>query len=77
VAEGEMVYGKLYEEKGKEFWKGNSFAGEMAGINVWNRSLSEQEISEMSKSCTVGKGNVISMNKLKVMGGVQEISVSC
>ena len=49
----------------------------MAGINVWNRSLSEQEISEMSKSCSVGKGNVISMDKLKVMGGVKEISVSC
>lgn len=72
-----MVYGKLYDEEGEEFWKSHSFAWEMAGINVWNRSLSEQEISEMSKSCTVGKGNVISMNKLKVMGGVQEISVSC
>ena len=72
-----MVYGKLYEEAGKEFMKSHSFVGEMAGINVWNRSLSEQEISEMSKSCSVGKGNVISMDKLKVMGGVKEIAVSC
>ena len=53
-----MVYGKLYKETGKEFMKSHSFVGEMAGINVWNRSLSEQEISEMSKSCSVGKGNV-------------------
>ena len=71
------MYGKLYEEVGKGFMSGFTFAGEMAGINVWDRSLSEQEISEMSKSCTEGKGNVINMDKLKVMGGVKEISVTC
>ena len=72
-----MVYGKSYDSEGKNFIPHFTFTGEMAGINVWDRSLSEQEISEMSKSCSVGKGNVISMDKLKVMGGVQEISVTC
>ena len=49
----------------------------MAGINVWDRVLSEAEISEMSKSCTSGKGNIVSMVELKIMGGVKKIPVSC
>ena len=51
----------------------------MAGINVWDRVLSEQEIFELSKSCSVGKGNIVSMVDLKVMGGaqMQKIPVFC
>ena len=75
--EGEILYGKMYEKEGKGFQSGWAFVGEMAGINVWDRALSDQEILEMSKSCTAGKGNVISMDNLKVMGGVQKIPVSC
>ena len=67
----------MYEKEGKAFQSGWAFVGEMAGINVWDRALSDQEILEISKSCTAGKGNVISMDNLKVMGGVQKIPVSC
>ena len=50
--------------------KWGSFIGEMADINVWDRVLSEKEISELSESCSAGKGNIVSMVDLKVMGGV-------
>lgn len=71
--EGNLVYGQCYYSR----W--GSFIGEMAGINVWDRVLSEQEIFELSKSCSVGKGNIVSMVDLKVMGGaqMQKIPVFC
>ena len=49
----------------------------MAGINFWDRKLSDAEISEISKSCKSGKGNIFSMVDLKVMGGVKKIPASC
>ena len=49
----------------------------MAGINFWDRKLSDAEISEMSKSCKSGKGNIFSMVDSKVMGGVKKIPASC
>ena len=78
VEEGRMVYGKYYKDSsGSSFFSQSTFVGEMAGINVWDRVLSEAEISEMSKSCTSGKGNIVSMVGLKIMGGVKKIPVSC
>ena len=78
VEEGRMVYGKYYKDSsGSNFFSESTFVGEMAGINVWDRVLSEAEISEMSKSCTSGKGNIVSMVDLKVMGGVKKIPASC
>lgn len=73
--EGNLVYGQCYFMDSR--W--SSFIGEMAGINVWDRVLSEQEIFELSKSCSVGKGNIVSMVDLKVMGGaqMQKIPVFC
>lgn len=73
--EGNLVYGQCYFRDSR--W--SSFIGEMAGINVWDRVLSEQEIFELSKSCSVGKGNIVSMVDLKVMGGaqMQKIPVFC
>ena len=75
--EGNLVYGQCYEDFVDSKW--GSFIGEMAGINVWDRVLSEQEIFELSKSCSVGKGNIVSMVDLKVMGGaqMQKIPVFC
>ena len=73
--ESNLVYGQCYFLDSR--W--GSFIGEMAGINVWDRVLSEQEIFELSKSCSVGKGNIVSMVDLKVMGGaqMQKIPVFC
>ena len=73
--EGNLVYGQCCFLDSR--W--GSFIGEMAGINVWDRVLSEQEIFELSKSCSVGKGNIVSMVDLKVMGGaqMQKIPVFC
>ena len=75
--EGSLVYGQCYEDFMDSKW--GSFIGEMAGINVWDRVLSEQEISELSVSCFAGKGNIVSMVDLKVMGGaqMQKIPVFC
>lgn len=76
--EGKMVYGQYYaDSSGSSFNPERSFVGEMAGINFWDRKLSDAEISEMSKSCTSGKGNIFSMVDLKVMGGVKKIPASC
>ena len=51
--------------------------GEMAGINVWDRALSSQEISEISLSCASKKGNIVTMADLNVIGGLRKILFSC
>lgn len=54
-----------------------SFSGEMTNINLWDHALSDAEISELAQSCTAGKGNLVSMADIKVMGGVQQIPSTC
>ena len=71
------VYGHCYFTLGESFQSGGAFIGEMAGINVWDRALSSQEIAEISRSCTAKKGNIITMADLNVMGGLRKILFSC
>ena len=66
------VYGQCYFTLGE-----SAFNGEMAGINVLDRALNSQEISEISRSCAAKKGNIITMADLKVMGGLRKIIFSC
>ena len=71
------VYGQCYFTLGENFQPGGAFIGEMAGINVWDRALSSQEISENLWSCAAKKGNIITMADLNVIGGLRKILFSC
>jgi len=71
------VYGQCYFTFGESFQSGGAFIGEMAGTNVWDRALSSQEISEISRSCAAKKGNIITMSDLNVKGRLRKILFSC
>ena len=52
----------------------------MTGINIWDYVKSAEDISNFAKSCSAGKGNVVSManlGKKKIRGGVQMIPSTC
>ena len=52
----------------------------MTGINIWDHVKSAADISKFAKSCSAGKGNVVSMANLgknQIRGGVQMTPSTC
>lgn len=52
----------------------------MTGINIWDHVKTNPQISKLAKSCSAGKGNVVSMDDLgedEIEGGVQMIPSTC
>ena len=70
-----LVLGQEQDSEGGTFNANQSFMGEMAGVNIWNHVIKDQEIMPMSKSCLTGEGNVYQWRDFKahVKGSVQII----
>lgn len=49
----------------------------MAGFSVWDYAMSNQDISELFRSCAAGEGNVMSMADFQGSGKVQKIQGPC
>ena len=56
---GVIVLAQEQDSDGGSFQKSQSFVGEMTKVNVWSRVLTANEILQMSKSCAVGRGDVM------------------
>ena len=56
---GVIVLGQDQDYDGGGFDNKQSFAGEMANVNIWSRVLTRKEILKMSRSCAVGRGDVM------------------
>ena len=56
---GVIVLGQDQDYDGGGFQIHQSFDGEMANINIWSRALTRKEILKMSRSCAVGRGDVM------------------
>ena len=54
---GIIILGQDQDSCGGGFEQRQSFKGEMYGVNMWNRVLIAEDISEMSKNCSNGVGN--------------------
>ena len=54
---GIVILGQDQDSYGGGFARYQSFFGEMYGVNMWNRVLTAEEISDMSKNCSNGVGN--------------------
>ena len=61
----------------EDFNKHGSFSGEMTSINLWDRALTDAEISKLAQSCSAGKGNLVSMADTNIIGVVQQITLTC
>ena len=77
---GAVVLGQDQDSFGGGFNSGDSFIGELSGVNVWDHVVSSDEISQMSNVCTAEEGNVITWFDFRsgIKGNVQIIeSSSC
>ena len=76
---GVLVLGQDQDSVGGGFSAGDSFIGEMTDVNIWDRVITDQEITRMSKSCFTGVGNVFQWSDFKahLKGSVQIIKPSC
>ena len=76
---GVLVLGQEQDSEGGSFDANQSFMGEMAGVNIWDHVIEDQEIMHLSKSCLTGEGNVYQWRDFKahVKGSVQIIKPSC
>ncbi|XP_068724882.1 neuronal pentraxin-2-like [Montipora capricornis] len=55
---GALVLGQEQDSFGGSFNAKQCFIGEMTGVNIWDQVKDEEEIQRMSKSCSIGLGNV-------------------
>lgn len=77
---GIWVLGQDQDSRGGAFVKFQAFQGEMVEVNIFDRVLSSEEISEMSQSCALSqKGNVKSWNDFKsgVKGNIEVVNATC
>ncbi|XP_078367062.1 neuronal pentraxin-2-like isoform X1 [Oculina patagonica] len=76
---GALVLGQEQDSVGGTFDAGQSFIGEMTGVNIWDRAINDTEIMRMSQSCLTGVGNVFQWSDLKahLKGAVKIIPPSC
>ena len=75
---GALMLGQEQDSFQGGFDASQSFVGMMSQVNLWNRVLSAQEISHMSKSCRSEEGNVLKWSDIKhgIHGAVQVIEPS-
>ena len=76
--DGTLTIGQDQDSLGGDFDISQSYIGELTDLNIWNRVLNETEISNLSKSCHGGRGNVKKWSDFKVgiRGDVRVISPS-
>ena len=76
---GVLVLGQDQDSSGGSFDANQSFVGEMAGVNIWDHVIKDQEIMHMSTSCLTGEGNVYQWRDFKahVKGSVKITDASC
>ena len=56
---GVLVLGQDQDSDGGGFLKSQSFIGELANCNMWSYALDANQILQLSKSCALGKGDVL------------------
>lgn len=54
-----LVLGQLVKSKGR-FQEGNSFTGNINGVNMWDYAMEENEVYNLATNCLSRVGNVVS-----------------
>ena len=76
--DGILIIGQNQDSPKGGFGAAPNYVGELTDLNMWNRVLNATEISNLSKSCHGGRGNVKKWSDFKVgiRGDVRVISPS-
>lgn len=57
---GVVILGQDQDDYGGGFEQDQSFLGQIYGVNMWNRDLTDDEIYRLSKNCSHGVGHFMS-----------------
>ena len=78
-ANGTLVLGQDQDSVGKGFQAHESFAGELANVNVWNTRLEGEELTHVATYCGCGQGNVVAWSDLRgnTQGNVEVEATGC
>ena len=70
---GAVVLGQDQDEVKGGFQLEQSYQGNLTNVNLWDRVLTEEEVADLSRSCSVGEGNVIKWSDFiaRVEGDIQ------
>ena len=68
ITKGAIVLGQDQDSYKGDFESSQSLQGNLTSVNMWDRVLTAQEISELAKSCTAGEGNIVKWADLKDKG---------
>ena len=68
IKKGAIVLGQEQDSYKGGFESSQSLQGNLTSVNMWDRVLTAQEISELAKSCTAGEGNIVKWADLKDKG---------
>lgn len=75
---GILVIGQEQDAYGGTFDVNQSFVGKMATVNIWSKAMSPREISLMTRSCALGKGDIMQWSDVRghYNGNATEVSSS-
>lgn len=76
---GYLTLGQEQDSVGGGFSASQSFIGKLAGVNIWDHVLSNQEITRMSQSCQAGVGDVFRWSDFlpHLKGSIKFVPLSC
>ena len=78
-ANGTLVLGQDQDSVGGGFQANESFAGELANVNVWNYRLGGEELTHVATYCGCGQGDVVAWSDLRgnTQGNVEVEATGC
>ena len=68
ISQGVIVLGQEQDRYKGGFQTYQSLQGNLTSVNMWDRVLTAQEISELAKSCMAEEGNIVKWSDLKDKG---------
>jgi len=74
---GVLVLGNDQEYRGGGYTVGESYQGSLTNVNIWDRALTEQELSALTKSCLTGEGNLLKWSQVMDKERPKNVDLIC
>lgn len=68
ITKGALILGQDQDSYKGGFVDFQAFQGHLTNVNIWNKALTPQEVSDLAKSCHKGMGNIVTWSDLAIRG---------